>query len=225
MSRRNLLAGAAALWPVAALGQQPQQQPRRQAPASESGMPPIVFVHGNGDSGALWINNIWRFEANGYKRTHLFAIDFSNPVALSDDSRIQPFRSSTAEAMKELAAFVAQVKKDTRRRKVALIASSRGGNAVRNYLRNGGGADSVSHAVLCGTPNKGIVISDSMLVGSEFNGAAPFLKALPNSVLYPIANPAWPNVLAKIQQTIGTAVTGDPKSVLSTIQQTAEKGS
>jgi len=140
--------------------------------------PPIVFVHGNGDSGALWINNIWRFEANGYKRNQLFAIDFSNPVALSDDSRIQPFRSSTAEAMKELAAFVAQVKKDTRRRKVALIASSRGGNTVRNYLKNGGGADSVSHAVLCGTPNKGIVISDSMLVGSEFNGAAPFLKGL-----------------------------------------------
>ena len=91
---------------------------------------------------------------------------------------MQPFRSSTAEAMKELAAFVAQVKKDTRRRKVALIASSRGGNTVRNYLRNGGGADLVSHAVLCGTPNKGIVISDTMLVGSEFNGAAPFLKAL-----------------------------------------------
>ena len=140
--------------------------------------PPVVFVHGNGDSGALWINNIWRFEANGYKRNQLFAIDFSNPVALSDDSKIQPFRSSTAEAMKELAAFVAQVKKETRRRKVALIASSRGGNTVRNYLKNGGGADSVSHAVLCGTSNKGIVISDSMLVGSEFNGAAPFLKAL-----------------------------------------------
>jgi pimeloyl-ACP methyl ester carboxylesterase len=179
MNRRNLLAGAAALWPMAALGQQPQQRQRRQTPASEPGMPPpVVFVHGNGDSGALWINNIWRFEANGYKRHQLFAIDFSNPVALSDDSKVQPFRSSTAEAMKELAAFVAQVKKDTRRRKVALIASSRGGNTVRNFLKNGGGADSVSHAVLCGTPNKGIVISDSMLVGSEFNGAAPFLKAL-----------------------------------------------
>ena len=32
--------------------------------------------------------------------------------------------------------------------------------------------------MLCGTPNKGIVISDSMLVGSEFNGASPFLKGL-----------------------------------------------
>ena len=36
----------------------------------------------------------------------------------------------------------------------------------------------MSHAILCGTPNKGIVISDTMLVGSEFNGAAPFLKGL-----------------------------------------------
>lgn len=176
MKRRSLLVGAAALWPTVTLGQQPQA-PRRQAPANEP-MPPVVFVHGNGDSGALWINNLWRFEANGYKRSHLFAIDFSFPSALSDDSKVQPFRSSTADALKELSAFVAQVKKDTRRRKVALIASSRGGNAVRNYLKNGGGADSVSHAVLCGTPNRGVVNSETFLVGSEFNGAAPFLKGL-----------------------------------------------
>ena len=172
MKRRSLLA-AAALWPATALA---QPSPKRQASAEPP--PPVVFVHGNGDSGTLWINNIWRFEANGYKRNHLFAIDFSNPVALANDSKVQPFRSSTEDAMKELQAFVAQVKKDTRRSKVALVASSRGGNTVRNYLKNGGGAEQVSHAVLCGTPNKGIVISDTMLVGSEFNGAAPFLKAL-----------------------------------------------
>jgi pimeloyl-ACP methyl ester carboxylesterase len=174
MNRRSLLAGAAALWPAAALARR-QQTERRQAAEP---MPPVVFVHGNGDSSALWINNIWRFEANGYKRNHLFAIDFSYPSAPSDDSKAQPFRSSTADALKELSAFVAQVKKETRRRKVALIASSRGGDAVRNYLKNGGGADSVSHAVLCGTPNKGVVNSETFLVGSEFNGAAPFLRGL-----------------------------------------------
>jgi multiple sugar transport system substrate-binding protein len=54
---------------------------------------------------------------------------------------------------------------------------------------------------------------------------SPFLKALPNAVQYPIASTAWPNVLSQIQHTIGTAVTGDPKSVLSAIQQTAKKGS
>ncbi len=175
--RRTLLAGAASLWPAFAFGQQPA--PRRQAPpAAEQGPPPIVFVHGNGDSGALWINNIWRFEANGYKRTQLFAIDFSNPNARSDDSKPQPFRSSTEDEMKELAAYVTQVLKATRRRKVALIASSRGGNTVRNYLKNGGGAEFVSHAVLGGGIVRGIVISDAVLIGSEFNGAMPFLKGL-----------------------------------------------
>lgn len=177
IGRRGFAAGAAALWPATVLGQQQPSAPRRPAPAAEA-PPPVVFVHGDGDSSALWINNIWRFEANGYKRNHLFAIDFTNPSALSDDSKIQPFRSSTTDEMKELAAFVAQVKKDTRRRKVALVASSRGGNTVRNYLKNGGGADSVSHAVLCGTPNKGVWVSDTFLPGSEFNGAGPFLKAM-----------------------------------------------
>jgi triacylglycerol lipase len=189
-TRRGLLAGAAALWPATvfvqgALAQ--QQQPPRRAPApADPGPPPVVFVHGNGDSGALWINNIWRFEANGYKRNQLFAIDFTNPSALRDDAKPEPNRSSTADEMKELAAFVAQVRNATRRRKVALVASSRGGNTVRNYLKNGGGTEFVSHAVLCGTPNKGVVNSDTLLVGSEFNGAAPFLKELnsgPNDLI------------------------------------------
>ncbi|MBX9942441.1 MAG: alpha/beta fold hydrolase, partial [Reyranella sp.] len=140
--------------------------------------PPVLFVHGNGDSSALWINDLWRFESNGYRRNQLYAIDFAYPNARRDDSKPELFRSSTEDQLKELAAFVAQVRATTRRRKVALVASSRGGNAVRNYLKNGGGGEFVSHAVLCGTPNRGIVISDSVLVGSEFNGAAPFLKGL-----------------------------------------------
>src|SRR5260370_929273 len=64
--------------------------------------------------------------------------------------------------------------------------AGRGRTTVRNYLKNGGGAASVSHAVLCGTSNKGIVVSDAILVGSEFNGAAPFLKDLnsgPNDLI------------------------------------------
>ena len=137
-----------------------------------------MFVHGNGDSSALWINNIWRFEANGYKREQLFAIDFPYPSARSDNSRPQPFHSSAEDQRDELGAFVAQALKAARRRKVALVGSSRGGNAIRSYLKDGGGAEFVSHAVLCGTPNKGIVISQTLLAGSEFNGAFPFLKGL-----------------------------------------------
>jgi multiple sugar transport system substrate-binding protein len=49
---------------------------------------------------------------------------------------------------------------------------------------------------------------------------APFLKALPNSVQYP-SDTAWANVKAKIQQTIGTAVTGSPAGELGQLQQIA----
>ncbi len=182
LGRRALLGGAAALWPTLTFGQQPPPRPAptgpRRSPPAEPGLPPVVFVHGNGDSSALWINNIWRFEANGYRRNQLFAIDFTYPNARRDDAKPEPFRSSTDDQMKELAAFVAQVRGATRRRRVALVASSRGGNTVRNYLKNGGGAEFVSHAVLCGTPNKGIVISETLLAGSEFNGFFPFLKGL-----------------------------------------------
>ena len=184
LGRRALLGGAAALWPTLALAQQPPRPaptpspapPRRQQTA-DSSLPPIVFVHGNGDSSALWINNIWRFEANGYKRNQLFAIDFAYPSARREDARPELFRSSAEEQMKELTAFVTQALKATGRRKVALVGSSRGGNAIRSFLKNGG-ASVASHAVLCGTPNKGVVNSDSLLVGSEFNGAYTFLKEL-----------------------------------------------
>ena len=186
--RRALLGAAATLLPLLApaivRAQQTPPPPPRQAPgprrppAAEPGLPPVVFVHGNGNSSALWINTLWRFEANGYRRNQLFAIDFTYPSARRDDAKPEPFRSSTEDQMKELAAFVTQVRAAARRRRVALVASSRGGNAVRNYLKNGGGAEFVSHAVLCGVPNKGIVISDTLLPGSEFNGAFPFLKGL-----------------------------------------------
>ena len=107
---------------VAGAGACPGAGPAAAAPGTGAGAraappagtrfspPPVVFVHGNGDLSALWINNIWRFEANGYKRSQLFAIDFTYPNARRDDSKPEPFRSSTEDQMKELAAFVAQVR-------------------------------------------------------------------------------------------------------------------
>jgi pimeloyl-ACP methyl ester carboxylesterase len=175
--RAALLGGASLLLSPPALAQ--RQQSTRQVPRLPvSRIPPVIFVHGNGDTAALWHMTIWRFESNGYPRNMLAAIDFSYPSARSDDSKPQPFRSSTTEQRDELAAFVRQVMTQTRRRKVALVGSSRGCNTIRNYVKNGGGAEFVSHVVLCGGTNHGVVVSDTMLVGSEFNGAAPFLKQL-----------------------------------------------
>ncbi len=49
-----------------------------------------------------------------------------------------------------------------------------------------------------------------------------FIQALPHAVQYP-SNTAWAQVKTDIQNTIGTAVTGSPASVLGNLQQTAQK--
>jgi pimeloyl-ACP methyl ester carboxylesterase len=144
----------------------------------EAPPPPVIFVHGNGDTAALWITTIWRFESNGYPRDRLFALDAPNPLARVDDAKPQEGRTGTAEHMTLLAAEVERVRKLTGAPKVALVGNSRGGNAIRNYIRNGGGAATVSHAVLGGTPNHGVWSSAAYQPGSEFNGASPFLTAL-----------------------------------------------
>jgi hypothetical protein len=58
-----------------------------------------------------------------------------------------------------------------------LVGSSRGGNAIRNYIKNSGGAANVSHAILCGTPNHGTQATPTNL-NNEFNGMGPFLSGL-----------------------------------------------
>jgi len=80
--------------------------------------------------------------------------------------------------MAQVAAEVERVRKLTGADKVALVGNSRGANVVRNYIRNGGGAATVSHAVLGGGPNHGVWATLQFGPGSEFNGAGPFLKAL-----------------------------------------------
>jgi len=140
-------------------------------------MPPIVFVHGNGDTAGLWIATIWRFESNGWPRDRLHAIDVPYPLARDDDAKVQPGRSSTAEFTNHLAAEVKKVLAATGAAKVALVALSRGGYAVRNFIAYGG-ASVVSHAVLGGVPNHGVWANPGFLPGSEFNGAGPFLLKL-----------------------------------------------
>lgn len=140
--------------------------------------PPIVFVHGNGDSASLWIAQIWRFESNGYPAARLFAVNLKYPLARAADAVPQEGRSSTAEQMKQLADFVDGVLSGTGAAKVVLVGNSRGANTIRNYVKNGGGAGKVSHVVLGGGVNHGVLVSEKALIGSEFNGASAFMKQL-----------------------------------------------
>ncbi|MDB5626356.1 MAG: hypothetical protein JWR73_2158 [Tardiphaga sp.] len=168
LSRRNLLR-AAAILPLAASGLM------RRASAQTAEMPPVLFVHGNGDSAALWQTQIWRMESNAVPRDRLAALNFTDPLARTDDTVPQPNRSSTEDQRRELAEAIAALRQRTGAPKVALVANSRGGYAVRNYIKSGG-AD-VSHAVLTGVPNHGVYAWDEGLNG-EFNGRGPFLQKL-----------------------------------------------
>jgi triacylglycerol lipase len=173
MSRRALLvaAGAAALLAGCSLF-------RAAVPRAPDPTPPIVFVHGNGDTAALWLTTLWRFESNGWPRERLHPIDLPYPLARDDDSKAQEGRTSAAEHMQFLSAEVDKVLKATGAAQVVLIGNSRGGIAIRNYIANGGGARKVSHAILGGTPNHGVWADTKRLPGNEFNGAGPVLTAL-----------------------------------------------
>ena len=167
VTRRTVVIGAAATTVLAAC-----------ATPNTVDAPPIVFVHGNGDTAALWITQLWRFESNGWPRARLHAIDVPYPQARDDDAKPQEGRSGTLENMQFLAAEVDRVLAATGARQVVLVANSRGGYAVRNYIANGGGAAKLSHAILCGTPNHGVWADAARSPGSEFNGAGVFLTAL-----------------------------------------------
>jgi triacylglycerol lipase len=140
--------------------------------------PPVVFVHGNGDSASIWQSTVWRFESNGWPRERLHAIDLPYPLARDEDGKAQPGRTSTAEHMAYLKAEVDKVLQATGARQVVLVGNSRGGNAIRNYIYNGGGSARVSHAVLGGTPNHGVWAIKGFREANEFAGTGPFLTGL-----------------------------------------------
>lgn len=176
ISRRALLgvAGTVPLW-TGAPGS-PSIAQSAPAGAAAADIPPILFVHGNGDHAALWITTLWRMESNGVPRERMSAINFTDPLARANDSQAQENRSSTADQRRELAEAIKELKQRTGASRVALVGNSRGGNPIRNVIRNGGAAD-VSHAVLCGVPNHGVFDWDDN-PGSEFNGRGPFLREL-----------------------------------------------
>lgn len=165
LSRRGLLAlaGAALAVPAVARGQ--------AAPT------PILFLHGNGDHAALWMTTLWRFESNGWPRQLLRAASFPDPLARDDDAVPQPHRSSSAEQTARLAGHVREFLAETGAPRLALVGNSRGGYPIRDFVVHAGGAPQVSHAVLCGTPNRGVFDWPERR-GSEFNGAGEFLRRM-----------------------------------------------
>ena len=176
ISRRTVIRGAAVLpFAASSVGRGALAQTSPAAPQVAQ-VPPILFVHGNGDHAALWMTTLWRMESNGIPRDRLFSVNFTDPQARTDDAAPEQNRSSSEDQRRELGDAVKELKRRTGAPRVALVANSRGGNSVRSFIKAGGGAD-VSHAVLCGVPNHGVFDWDDGL-GNEFNGRGPFLRGL-----------------------------------------------
>jgi pimeloyl-ACP methyl ester carboxylesterase len=175
LTRRQVIHSALASFAVADLAW-PVYAQQNPSAFDQDQRTPIVFVHGNGDHAALWMTTLWRFETNGYPRERMHAFNFTDPLARADDAVVEKGRSSTEDQLRELTAAIKAVRDRTGATRVALVASSRGGYAVRNFIQNGG-ASQVSHAVLCGVPNKGVFNWEANL-GSEFNGRGSFLQRL-----------------------------------------------
>jgi pimeloyl-ACP methyl ester carboxylesterase len=140
LTRRSLLQGAAIVT-IAGLS--------RPTLAADEPVP-VVFVHGDSDYAATWLTTIWRFESNGYPRDKLFAISFNDPQARDDDTVAQANRSSTQDQLRELTAFIDDVKKKTSAAKVAIVALSRGGYSTREYVA--ASPSSVACVVLAARP-------------------------------------------------------------------------
>lgn len=66
--------------------------------------------------------------------------------------------------------------------------------------------------------------SAAAAISKQVPALSAFVAALPKAVQYP-NDTAWAQVKTQIQQNIGLAIGSDPKAVLDTLQQTAQKGS
>ena len=152
-----------------------------------------MFVHGYGCNAGWWMTTIWRFESNGWPRERLFAVNIPYPAASAEYDKPQEGRSSTVEQTQFLAAEVDKALKATGASKVVLIGHSRGGNAIRYYIANGGGDKTVSHAILGAAPNHGGFVNPTKFLGSEFNGSGRFVTAL-NAPKGPTGDEATPGV-------------------------------
>ena len=102
ISRRTILKGAGAL-PLA-VGGFPFQAFAQTGPASPDKVeiPPILFAHGNGEQASLWMTTLWRMESNGVPHDRMFAINFTDPLARTDDGKPEPNKSSTEDQRREL---------------------------------------------------------------------------------------------------------------------------
>lgn len=116
-------------------------------PTVRSSVPPVVFVHGEGDSAAYWQDMVWRFESNGWPRDHLFALQLPHAKAVAGNINAAPLGSVVTDQLALLTAEVDRILATTHTKQVVLVGHESGAWLIRDFVLRGG-EQVVSHAVL-----------------------------------------------------------------------------
>src|SRR5947209_10983679 len=125
LSRRLVLKSAGALPLLAGSFGLPRFVLQARAQTAPAEVPPVLFVHGNGDHAALWITTLWRMESNAVPHERMLAVNFTDPLARNDDAVAQENRSSTTDQRRELSEAIKELKQRTGASRVALVGNSR----------------------------------------------------------------------------------------------------
>ncbi len=108
---------------------------------------PIVFIHGNGDSAAVWETQMARFKDAGYNSLHAVNLD-------------PPGNESCIFYADQVKNFVDDVIEKTGESKIDIIAHSLAVTTVRHYIKFLKGAEKTNHAILIAGGNHGLPAAD-----------------------------------------------------------------
>ncbi len=139
-------------------------------PTIRANVPPVVFVHGDGDSPAYWQDMIWRFESNGWPRDHLFALQLPHPKAVAGNPDATLTDSIIKHQLALLTAEVDRVLALTHTKQVVLFGHERGALLVREFILRGG-EPLLSHAVLSWPDALPLDVKQKLTLG-DLNSAA-----------------------------------------------------
>ena len=123
---------------------------------------PIVLVHGYFQNRVDFVGIARRFRARGLGP--LYGFNY-------------PWTAGTSDNVKRLAHFVEQVKRETGKATVDLLAHSMGGLVCLEYIADAAGSASVRRCVTIATPHAGVLWTGPILgaASREIRATSPFL--------------------------------------------------